>query len=267
MTGTSGTQVFSFKANTGVDQIASAINALKDATGVQATALGDGTGFTLNSVDYGASATAEIKVLSGSITAALGSGTKSAGTDIVGTVNGIPSIGSGNTLSVNTAGLQASMDIGAGFTGSIYFNITGGGAKFQLGANVNNAEQARIGIQRVATDSLGGTAGWLYQIGSSGTANLAADPSTASKIVDQASSQVANLRGRLGAFQKATVDSNIAALTSAVTNLTAARSAIQDADFATESANLTRAQILVQSGTSVLGIANKNPENVLSLLR
>ena len=39
-----------------------------------------------------------------------------------------------------------------------------------------------------------------------------------------------------------------------------------DADFAAESANLTRAQILVQSGTSVLGIANKNPENVLSLL-
>ena len=70
----------------------------------------------------------------------------------------------------------------------------------------------------------------------------------------------------MGAFQKSTVDSNINALTSAVTNLTAAQSTIQDADFAAESANLTREQILVQSGTAVLSIANKNPENVLSLL-
>jgi len=45
------------------------------------------------------------------------------------------------------------------------------------------------------------------------------------------------------------VDSNINSLTDAVTNLTAAQSSIQDADFAAESANLTRAQILVQSGT------------------
>ena len=71
----------------------------------------------------------------------------------------------------------------------------------------------------------------------------------------------------MGAFQKSTVDSNIKSLTDTVTNLTAAQSSIRDADFAAESANLTRAQILVQSGTSVLAIANKNPENVLSLLR
>jgi flagellin len=50
-------------------------------------------------------------------------------------------------------------------------------------------------------------------------------------------------------------------------NLTEAESNIRDADFAAESANLTRAQILVQSGTAVLQIANSNPQNVLSLLR
>jgi flagellin len=267
VTGDAGTQVFSFKQGTGVSQIVSAINALTAATGVSATGNTAGTAFTLNSVDYGSAASAQIKVLSGSLTAALGSGTTATGTDIVGTVNGIQGNGNGNTLSVNSSGLQASMNVQAGFSGNVYFDITGGGAKFQLGADVNNAQQARIGIQRVATDSLGGSAGWLYQIGSSGTANLSSDPSTAASIVDQASAQVANLRGSLGAFQQATVDSNITALTSAVTNLTAAQSQIQDADFAAESANLTRAQILVQSGTTVLGIANKNPENVLSLLR
>ena len=49
--------------------------------------------------------------------------------------------------------------------------------------------------------------------------------------------------------------------------LTEAESSIRDADFAAESANLTRAQILVQSGISVLSMANQNPQNVLSLLR
>ncbi len=52
-----------------------------------------------------------------------------------------------------------------------------------------------------------------------------------------------------------------------MTNLTAAQSSIQDTDFAAESANLTREQILVQAGTSVLTIANKNPQNVLTLLQ
>ncbi|RMF42013.1 MAG: hypothetical protein D6753_08465, partial [Planctomycetota bacterium] len=52
-----------------------------------------------------------------------------------------------------------------------------------------------------------------------------------------------------------------------VVNLTEAESSIRDADFAAESARLTRAQILVQSGTSVLAIANQNPQNVLALLR
>ena len=49
-------------------------------------------------------------------------------------------------------------------------------------------------------------------------------------------------------------------------NLTDAESQIRDADFAAETAALTRAQILVQSGTTVLQIANQNPQNVLALL-
>ena len=107
--------------------------------------------------------------------------------------------------------------------------------------------------------------GQLYLLGSGNSASLAANPSLAA-VVSAAGEQVSSLRGRLSAFQAATVDTNINALTDAVTNLTAAKSTIQDADFAAESANLTREQILVQSGTAVLSIANKNPENVLSLL-
>ena len=50
-------------------------------------------------------------------------------------------------------------------------------------------------------------------------------------------------------------------------NLSEAESSIRDAEYAAEAANLTRAQILVQSGTTVLQIANSNPQNVLALLR
>jgi flagellin-like hook-associated protein FlgL len=71
----------------------------------------------------------------------------------------------------------------------------------------------------------------------------------------------------LGAFQRTTLESNINSLKDTVTNLTQAQSSIRDADFAAESAALTRAQILVQSGTTVLQIANQNPQQVLSLLR
>ena len=60
---------------------------------------------------------------------------------------------------------------------------------------------------------------------------------------------------------------NANALGDTLSALTDAQSAIADADFAAETANLTRAQILTQSGTAVLQIANKQPENVLALLR
>jgi flagellin len=132
---------------------------------------------------------------------------------------------------------------------------------------VASSQQARLGIQNVDTSTIGGSVGRLFELASGNDASLANNTQKAGKIVLAAIDSVASLRGRLGAFQKSTLDTNIASLTDTVTNLTAAQSSIQDADFAAESANLTRAQILVQSGTSVLSIANKNPENVLALLR
>ena len=127
-------------------------------------------------------------------------------------------------------------------------------------------EQARLGIQGVSTATLGGADGTLYQLQSGGSASLATNPELAAKIVDEVINQVTTLSGRLGAFQSTTLQTNINTLTSTVSNLTAAQSDIQDADYAAESANLTRAQILVQAGTSVLSIANQAPQQVLSLL-
>jgi flagellin len=128
-------------------------------------------------------------------------------------------------------------------------------------------QQARVGIGSVNTARLGGASGNLYQLASGGTADLTTDTTTAAEIIEQAINQVTSLRGRLGAFQRTTLETNKNALNDTLVNLSDAESSIRDADFAAESANLTRAQILVQSGTTVLQISNQNPQNVLALLR
>ncbi len=84
--------------------------------------------------------------------------------------------------------------------------------------------------------------------------------------MDEAIRQVSVLRGRLGAFERNTLDTNVNALNITMENLTSAESNIRDANFAEETANMTRSQILVQAGTSVLAMANSTPQNVLSLL-
>ncbi|MBY5983383.1 MULTISPECIES: FliC/FljB family flagellin [Halomonas] len=83
--------------------------------------------------------------------------------------------------------------------------------------------------------------------------------------LDSALSQVDTLRSDLGAIQNR-FESAITNLSTTETNLSAARSRIEDADYAVEVANMTRAQILQQAGTSVLAQANQVPQGVLSLL-
>ncbi|MBK8744792.1 flagellin [Propionivibrio sp.] len=84
--------------------------------------------------------------------------------------------------------------------------------------------------------------------------------------IDSALSAVSSLRSTFGAIQNR-FESVTSSLSATSENLSAARSRIQDTDFAQETANLTRAQILQQSGIAMLGQANALPNNVLSLLR
>lgn len=84
-------------------------------------------------------------------------------------------------------------------------------------------------------------------------------------VIDKALSYISEQRADLGAVQNR-FESTIANLASISENVSAARSRIQDADFAQETANLTRNQILQQAGTSILAQANQLPQQVLSLL-
>jgi len=86
------------------------------------------------------------------------------------------------------------------------------------------------------------------------------------RIVDQAINAVNGQRASFGALQSR-FEATISQLQTTSENLSAARSRIRDADFASETANLTRNQILQQAGTAMLAQANALPQNVLSLLK
>ena len=85
-------------------------------------------------------------------------------------------------------------------------------------------------------------------------------------IIDQSLTEVATVRGELGAFQKHTLESNLTSLQIASENMTAAESTLRDTDMAQELATFTRNQIMSQSATAQLAQANALPQNVLRLL-
>lgn len=266
--GKDGMEVFNFGAGASINQVVSAVNLVADATGI--TASQQNGVLTLSSTAYGSKGLVAVDVRSegtgGTFKSAL-SAARATGSDVQATINGVAANADGNTMSINTATLDLKLTVAAGSSSDFEFSISGGGALFQLGPDVVSNQQARIGITSLNTARLGGTNGKLYQLSSGGEAAVATNATKAAAIVDETIAKVTSLRGRLGAFQRTTLDTNISSLNDTLENLTAAESSIRDADFAAESANLTRAQILVQSGTSVLGIANQNPQNVLSLLR
>jgi flagellin len=86
-------------------------------------------------------------------------------------------------------------------------------------------------------------------------------------IIDAAIAKVSTQRGDLGAFQSNTLESTAANLRTTLENTTAAESVIRDTDFAAETANFSKSQVLMQVGTTVLQNSNQTAQLVLSLLR
>jgi len=202
------------------------------------------------------------------------------GRDVQAIING--SLANGDGLDVSISNTQLSLELSlteelATRAGeSTDFTITGGGSLFQLGSEVVAQQQVSLGVPSVASTRLGGTLidGSLQFLESLKTGrenSLAVSKdrgnfTAASRIVDTAIDETTVLRGRLGAFERNTLQTNIRSLSLTVENLTASESVIRDADFAAETSKLTRAQILSSSGTSVLALANQQAQSVLQLL-
>jgi len=273
--GTDGVQTLSFVSGTTASAIAFAINNISDSTGVQAALINSASptsGINFTSVDYGSKSFVSIQAQSGSFQTTDLTGadkTRAVGADAVATVNGAVTVGDGLNLKLNTSSLDLDMTLNSKFgIGKTNFAITGGGALFQLGAQVASDQQVSIGIGSVAASNLGNNAvGFLNQIVTGGNSTVVGGKAEqAGAIVNAAIQQVAVLAGSLGAFEKNTLQTNSDSLQVALQNVTSSESTIVDANFASETSNLTRDQILVQAGTSVLATANNTPQNVLTLL-
>ncbi len=232
----------------------------------------------LTSQKYGSNEFVDVNVLSGTFATTLSddstAAVRDAGSDIVAEINGQQGQGDGLKATVRTAQLNASLTFdsasnSAATTATV--TVTGGGSLFQIGQEVSAAGQIGLGIEAVNTARLGGTTGKVYELGSGGGKSLldvgpSVQGSDLVSIVEEAISRVSTLRGRLGAVQKNVIETNISTLGVALENITEARSQIVDTDFAAQTAELTRSQILSQAGLSVLAIANQAPSQVLSLL-
>lgn len=137
------------------------------------------------------------------------------------------------------------------------FDIASGDTKsFYIAVDPQTANTATAGTAAVTIDT---STLSLKKL----TTGATSDPL---KALDAAISDIDVQRSSLGAVQNR-FQSTVTNLNNTVNNLTAAQSRIQDADYATEVSNMSRAQILQQAGTSVLAQANQVPQTVLSLLR
>ncbi|CPR21033.1 FliC/FljB family flagellin [Brenneria goodwinii] len=140
------------------------------------------------------------------------------------------------------------------------------GALVQLAADSTGNAAAYVsynGTNYAATATDGTTT--AITVGTTDAFTAAATSDPLAKL-DEALATVDTLRSNLGAVQNR-FDSTINNLASTTTNLSEAQSRIQDADYATEVSNMSKAQILQQAGTSVLAQANQVPQTVLSLLQ
>ena len=122
---------------------------------------------------------------------------------------------------------------------------------------------AQVGTAQVGTPLVGTAQVGTAQVGTAGTGTNTTSPLAA---IDAALAIVDTKRGSLGAVQNR-FDSIISNLGTTINNLTSSKSRIEDADYATEVSNMTRAQILQQAGTSVLAKANQSTQGVMALLQ
>jgi len=179
---------------------------------------------------------------------------------------------SADIKSLNQEYTQLSQEVGrtisaVQFNGqSLLTNSSTTGLDFQVGANAGqtiNVGSATLNLDQSSVSSVlsGGT-----NAASSLNINSAASNSANLAAIDSALQAVNDARANIGAAQSR-FQNTVSFLQSAAENQTAAKGRIMDADFASETANLSRAQILQQAGTAMIAQANQLPQGVLSLLK
>ncbi|HEB56085.1 MAG TPA: flagellin, partial [Gammaproteobacteria bacterium] len=230
---------FTISGTEGNDGLAGAVTAINDVaskTGVTARVSEDGSGVMLMNSTGNSIVLAEAANNNNSGTIQVGEAVIPAGTGAGGEVPAEGETGSTGAVAIITGQVTFDSDKSFSVSGTSGMTVTDATVASKLNSVAN------------------------LDISSVEGANLAL------ATVDSALATVNNQRAKFGAIQSR-FTSTIANLATNAENLTAARSRVRDADFAKETANLTRAQILQQAGTAMLAQANVAPQNVLSLLK
>ena len=267
----------------GADSAYSKVNAINAASvaGLTATAANSHSGTFVTVDNSGASTTGTyaltvngVAVYSGAGNLAIGqtltAANVAAQVNLFSTQTGVSASVTGTTLTFTSTD---------GRNTDITETITAGTGATAIGTGIATAQEGvvRGTITLSASDNITLT-GQFADIGHG--ASIAKDTTTISAVnvldvaasntainrIDSALTSVSNLRSTFGAIQNR-FESTIANLQAVSENLTASRSRIQDTDFAQETANLTRGQILQQAGVAILAQANSLPQSVLALLR
>jgi flagellin len=288
LAGNTGVQTMSFVSGTPLSAVVAAVNTVRDTTGVSAyldVPSNQTSGMWFNSTTFGSDSFVSIRRIGDSFPGfqtyvAPGGVTtqRDIGRDVGAIINGALATGDGTRVSLNSPSLALDLDLSVAFATTVNgaasnFDITAGGATFQLGPALTTTQQVGIGIQSVAASRVGGTTTtsgrFFLESIKSGQPNslLAGRTREANAILSSAITEVSSMRGRLGAFERNTLQTNARSLQIGLENIMASESKIRDADFAVETAALSRAQILQQAGTAVLATANASAQGVLRLLQ
>jgi len=288
------TAAITYAADSGANVIAGAINTAGSGIGVTATASNSATLSGLSGVGSGTvSFTLNTQTTTGNGTFTAVTQAVSASVSdqndlsaLVSAINGVQSA-TGITASFTTAGNKSSITLSTldgrnigisafAVTGasneSVSFSgstLTEGGtvAAVRTGTISLTSSRGRISTANADTEAFtAATNNSAFQSVSAVDISTAANAQIAIATIDAALQQVNGTRGDLGAIQNR-FESVVSNLQTTSENLSASRSRIQDADFAAETATLTRAQILQQAGVAMLAQAHALPNNVLTLLR
>jgi flagellin len=261
--------------------IAAAINAISGSSGVSASVSATAAAGVAATGFATAIADKEI-VLNGvnlGVIAAAGTAAERGG-QVAAAVNA-KSSQTGVTATIDTAtgavALKATDGRNITLSGGAAVGVSGLGADATTGSTVSLSSSSAAGITvsantLTAAASVGQTVGFTAATATAGAGisslqlDTAAGAQSAIAIIDSALANINGSRASLGAVQNRFA-SVVSSLQTTSENLSASRSRIQDTDFASETAKLTRGQILQQAGTAMLAQANSLPNGVLSLLR
>lgn len=293
-------------AGTGAaSSIARAVNTVAALTGVFASADTTGGDVSFFTEGFGTKELVRVEVISGTVSgsaiidgAAAGSAPFTAGevlfdtgTDGVVTIGGNKFSGVGNQFNIVTDTLDFEFKLDPDllpFTSSVSFTIQNTGMRFHLNENTTTFDSMTIGIEsmnsanlgidsfndKIESAILGETAptttvtrgGFLNSIITGQANSIIDNPRNANVIIEAAIEKVNNQRSFLGSIVRGVLEPNIDFLGTHRQELTESLSTIKDLDFAQESSEFVRSQILFQSNIGVLGAANALPQAVLTLL-